>query len=68
MNTLLLFGNSYSHYSQRVSYLGCEQMSDLAGTTVTLFLFGDAHKSLYKESEGSVFILYAPKVGGPDTV
>ena len=37
-------------------------MSDLAGTTVTLFLFGDAHKSLYKESEGSVFILYAPKV------
>lgn len=37
-------------------------MTDLAGTTTALFVFGDAHKDHYKESEGSVLILYSPKV------
>jgi len=30
-------------------------------STATLFLFGQAHKELYKESEGSVLILYNAK-------
>jgi hypothetical protein len=37
-------------------------LSDLAGCTATMFLFGGAHKDLYKESEGSIVILWAPKV------
>jgi hypothetical protein len=44
-----------SHYSRWT-------LSDLAGHTVTLFLFGDAHKEHYKESEGGVFIVRAAKV------
>ncbi|KAL6749813.1 hypothetical protein V8C86DRAFT_3144665, partial [Haematococcus lacustris] len=38
------------------------QLSDLAGTSITLFLFGQAHKELYKESEGSVVIVRAAKL------
>jgi hypothetical protein len=40
------------------------QVTDLAGTVVTLFLFGAANLEHYKQSEGSVLILYAPKVRG----
>ena len=36
------------------------QVTDLV-STATVFLFGQAHKELYKESEGSVLILYNAK-------
>ncbi len=48
--------------SKKGAYYSRWQLSDLEGASVTLFLFGDAHKELYKEELGSVVILYNAKV------
>ncbi|CAL5219574.1 g1434 [Coccomyxa viridis] len=43
------------------------KVSDLAGVTVTVLLFGDAHQSLYRESEGAIMAICNARAsaGGP---
>ena len=43
---------------------GIWRLSDLQGTNVSLFLFGKAQTGLWKETEGSVVVLFNPEVLG----
>jgi hypothetical protein len=40
------------------------KVTDLDQTSISLFLFSDAHGDLWREAEGTILALFTPKVGG----
>ena len=59
--TVVILGSKVQAEGKNGSFYSRWQVTDFE-TTVTLFLWQDAHKELYKESERSVLILNSPKV------
>ncbi|GAX84370.1 hypothetical protein CEUSTIGMA_g11792.t1 [Chlamydomonas eustigma] len=58
--TVVILGSKSACEGRDGSSYGRWQVTDFTSTT-TLFLFGQAQKELYKECEGSVYILYNAK-------
>lgn len=62
MSSWCLFATPHTGQSQRGDPYSRWTVTDLSGTSATLFVFGAAQRDHYKESEGSVLILAHPKV------